>query len=424
MSKRLRYLLDYVFGTLFIFGLMGAIFGISKIPIFNSFDPIGDALSDMEMTDLVFSQLREDPEIDTNVVIVNIGLLPRRGIADQIRVINKYDPKVIGLDFDLLYHNEEDLEGDTLIAQAIAEADNLVMMCKILQSDSLSKADPGSNFYDSLSLTLPFFSEGVHFAYANLETDAVQQDDFKACRRYPPQRQVGDSTINAFALEIANQYNPNKAAKQAERNNDWEIINYRGNALDFFGKTNYPTSYMILDWDQVLNEDFVPEMIKNKVVIFGFHGKDLFDTSWDDKFFTPLNRQYAGKTNPDMYGVVVHANIVSMILKEDFVDTWKESTGILFAFLVCFLNVWFFSWIYRRLPRWYDGFTKLIQLLEIGLLVFIMIYGFHLFNMKIDITLTVAAVALVGDGLEVYYGVIKNLFNRESRSRLFTIEKE
>ena len=152
-------------------------------------------------------------------------------------------------------------------------------------------------------------------------------------------------------------------------------------------------------------------------------GEDLETESWSDKFFTPLNRNYAGKANPDMFGVVIHANIVSMILNEDFVNTLTEWQMVVLAVFICFLNVALFSWIYRRLPRWYDGLTKLVQLVEIMLMVFLMVMVFHWFNFKLNLTYTIDAVALSGDSLEVYYGVVKNLFNKEQRRQLFTITR-
>ncbi len=165
-------------------------------------------------------------------------------------------------------------------------------------------------------------------------------------------------------------------------------------------------------------------MIKGKVVIFGYLGDDFFDTSWDDKFFTPLNKKYAGKANPDMYGPVIHANIVSMVLNEDYVDELGENRAIILGVIICFFNVVLFSWVYRRLPRWYDGITKLIQVFELMILTFLMVMFFYWFNFKLNLTYTLAAVALAGDSLEVYYGVIKNLFRRESRRQLFTIQQD
>lgn len=417
-----KFWLDSALGTIFIFGMMWMFFNVSQFGIFDAFDPVGDALEDMEMTDVAFSQLREDPVPDTNIVLVNIGLLSRAEIAQQVAIINKYDPAVIGFDSFFDFQSPDTL-GDLALSNALAEVKNLVMVTKLLQTDSLTVLGEGLDVYDSLEISHPMFVKNAHLAFANLDTDAASQEDFKTCRAFPTKREVNGEEHVAFSIKMAQLFNAQKAQKVLDRDKPFEIINYRGNLVDFFGRTEYPNMFYALDVDDVFNENFVPEMIKGKIVIFGFLGEDFFDTSWDDKFFTPLNKDYAGKANPDMYGAVVHANIISMILKEDYVNELndKEGFGILVAIIICFLNVSLFSYIYKRLPRWYDGITKLIQLVQIMLIVFLMVIVFSEYSFKLNLVITLASIALVGDSLEVFYGVVKNLFNKESRKQLFTI---
>lgn len=419
---RRNFWLDSVLGTIFIFSIMWLIFNVSQFAIFDAFDPIGEALEDMEMTDVAFSQLREDPVPDTNIVLVNIGLLSRAEIAHQLNIINKYEPRVVGFDSFFSMPSADTL-GDLALSNALSETENLVMVTKLLQTDSISVTQEGEEIYDSLEVPHPMFSKGAHMAFANLDTEAEKQDDFKTCRSFPTMRMVNGKEEVAFSVKVSQLYDSSKAKKLLNRNNPYEVINYRGNVMDYFGRTGYPNMFYALDVDDVLSENFVPEMIRDKIVIFGFLGKDFFDTSWDDKFFTPLNKNYAGKANPDMYGAVVHANIISMILKEDFVNELndKEGMGLILAIFICFLNVVVFTYIYRKLPTWYDGLTKLIQLVEIMLIIFLMVVIFSEYSFKLNLVVSIAAIALSGDVLEVFYGVIKNLFSKESRQQLFTI---
>ena len=183
------------------------------------------------------------------------------------------------------------------------------------------------------------FRENAHFAFANLETAAVDQNDFKACRRFPPKMMVNGERQVAFGVKIAEMVNPEIAEEFLKRDNEWEVINYRGNIVDFFAASAYPSRFFVLDIQDVLNENFIPGMIKDKIVIFGYLGDYIGDTRWEDKFFTPLNTKYAGKANPDMYGVVIHANIASMILSQDYIDTLNPRTELVISILVCFLNV-------------------------------------------------------------------------------------
>ena len=201
-----------------------------------------------------------------------------------------------------------------------------------------------------------------------------------------------------------------KTQKFLDRNNLSEVINYRGNVVDTWGSTNYHQMFYTLDVDDVLTENFVPEMIKDKIVIFGFLGEKLgSDPSWADKFYTPLNKKLAGKANPDMFGAVVHANIISMILNEDYVDQMKDWQEVLMAIIICLLNVALFSLINTKLPLWYDGITKLLQFFQLLLYTVIMVLVFDWFTFKFNVTLTLVVVALVGDVFEIYMSVIKNL---------------
>jgi CHASE2 domain-containing sensor protein len=61
------------------------------------------------------------------------------------------------------------------------------------------------------------------------------------------------------------------------------------------------------------------DMLKDKIVILGYLGTptgNVYDV--EDKEFTPMNVETAGKSIPDMYGAVIHANIVRMLINNDF----------------------------------------------------------------------------------------------------------
>lgn len=257
--------------------------------------------------------------------------------------------------------------------------------------------------------------------FASLETEAANQEDLKSCRRFNPTMKVGDKLHYAFAVKLAMIYDSVKAKKFLERNNTFEVINYRGNIMDPYGASEFAGRYYTLEWNQALDEnEFAPEMFKDKIVIMGYLGNTLDDTSWDDKFFTPLNKKYAGKSRPDMYGVVVHANAVSMILSEDYVDEMNSLQQGLIAFIICFLNIAFFTYVNRKIPHWFDGLSLLVQLIEIVLCTIAMIFVFEWFSFKLNLTLTLAAIALCGTCFELYINVVKRLFLAIRNSKWLT----
>ncbi|TRX55525.1 CHASE2 domain-containing protein [Fulvivirga sp. M361] len=414
---------DSIFATLFIYLFMYVISQIPAFGIFDAFDAVGQALEDMEMTDVAFSQLREPLPPDTSIVLVNMGNLSRGGIAEQIRIVDKYDPKVIGI--DSFFKGYTDTLETLSLASALTQANSeVVMVTKVEQTDSIAELHLGDEVYDYLYQSDSIFIENTHQAIANLDTDARFQDDIKICRQFPPRRSLtsGDTYV-AFAAKMAELYRPGSTEKLFKRDNDYEIINYRGDFVNFFEEDKFSTRFYSLDWYQVLNEDFEPGLLKDKIVLFGFLGAQFGAPEWEDKFFTPLNPKIAGRANPDMFGPVIHANILSMILNNDYVDTYRPTFENILGVLLCYLNVLLFSYIYRKYGVWYDGLTKLIQVIEVILILFLIIQLFSTHSFKLELTYGLIALALAGDLLEVYYGVVRNLFTETGRRLMFRKNK-
>ncbi len=415
---------DSILATIFIYVFMFIIQNISTFRIFDALDPIGEALADMEMTDYAFSKLRDPLPPDTSIVLINMGPLDRAGIAEQLRIVDKYDPAVIGMDGFFKGYNNDTI-GTMSLSFAIANLKSkLVMVSMVQQSDSLAEVSAGEELYDIYYRSDSMFRVGddVYEGIANLDTDAAFQDDVKICRAFPPQREViGDTSRIAFAAQMAYLFDSTSLEPLLKRENDYEIINYRGDFVNFFEEDKFSTRFYALDWDQVLREDFVPGLLKDKILLFGYLGEEFGAAQWEDKFFTPLNPKIAGRANPDMYGPVIHANIVSMILNRDYVDSFSEFTENLIGVILCFINVLLFSLIYRKMGAWYDGTTKLIQVIEVLLILFLIIYVFSWKSFKLELTVGLFAVALAGDLLEVYYGVIKNLFSKKAISKVVNL---
>jgi CHASE2 domain-containing sensor protein len=419
MLKKRKFWIHNILATAFIFGFMW--FAGQVLSIFDFLDPIGDALKGYEVTDQVFSEpkWRNRPPIEDRIVIVNIGNLPRGLIAQQLNILNHYEPRVIGMDvrFGSL---KPDTLGDLMLMDALANSPNIVMYSKML--------DPGDDgIWNDALYSNPLFMQDHPTAYMNLavEDAGSQQFDFKTCRTFFPRDLLrlpsGEiDTVHALGVELANYLEPEKTKEFLDRNIEEELINFRGNIIDF-GRTRHSNRFYAIDAYAVLDTVFTPDIIKDKIVLMGFMGNSIFNPEAiiEDKYFTPLNSQYTGRANPDMYGVVVHANIIAMILNGDYLDQMSELAGKLLSVLVCFLNVVVFSMIYYKIPKWYDGVTKLIQLMEALLFTFIIILVFHFFNFKLDLTWSIIVVLLAGDALEVYYGVMVNTFEKIEQ-KLFT----
>ena len=407
--------LDTVLATAFVFGIMLSFQNIGTFKIFDIFDPIADAIDDFKPTDIVFSQLRSDPIADERIVLINVAKESRGGIAVLVSKINQFKPAVIGM--DTFFDVEKDTLKDRMLAEALKSAENLVMASKPVFIDDDDTAD-------SVITSVQSIAGNAHYGFASLITDAKNQQDLKFCRSfYSKITDHKNKEHLPFAVELTAYIDSAAYLKFLSRPNDVELINYKGNILDY-GATKFGTKYMALDVMDVYMENFTPEMINGKIVLFCFLGEYLGDQeNFEDKFITPLNSKYVGRTLPDMYGGVIHANIASMVLTGDYIEEMSNIGQVAIAVFLCLLNVYLFSCIYKSLPNWYDGITKIIQPIELIIFYFLMVQIFDQYSYYADLSMALIAIALCGDALEVYYGVIKNIFKKDGRKTLFKMKK-
>jgi CHASE2 domain-containing sensor protein len=416
--------------TGFVFFLMWGANKLTDLKLFSAFDTIGQALKDFELTDYAFSRLRPDPLVDERIVIVNIGNLSRREVAQQIRIINQFKPRVIGID---AFFNCEgglrdtvncaallDTLGNLMLASSISEAGNVVLAEKLLQSNKLAITD--SDLSDSLEHSDPLFLPHAKEGFVTLPTDASYQGDVKICRSVWPTYPVKDKTELAFSTQIAMQYDSVKTREYLRRGKGEELLNFRGNVevlqlriksyKDTLTNTsNYPTMFNVIDVGQLERGEVLGELFKDRIVIMGYLGAYLGEPTWEDKFFTPLNKKVAGRANPDMFGVIVHANAVAMILNGDFINNFPDWLLYTIAFVTCILTVALLIVIDARLPSWFDALSFFVQVVLIWLVGLIIIQAFTLGSLKLDLSLTLAASALVGPG----YDIFKSLQNEYIR---------
>ncbi len=422
--------------TLFVFLMMWAVDKITDMKLFNAFDSFSMALKDFEVTDVVFSQIRADPLVDQRIVLVNLA--PDRAlIAQQIMKIKRHNPRVIGIDsfFNCeggLYDTVNcpqllDTLGSLLLANAIQEAGNVVLVSKLLQSKKLlTQGDV--DVYDSIEYSDEIFRKHARNAFANLPTGANYQEDVKICRSVYPSMEVNEKNELAFGVQIAMIYDSVKSLKFLARGKDEEIINFRGNvelqntrlgsiASQDIATTRYPIMFYAVDWMQLLGDEYLEEIFKDNIVMIGSLGSYFGDPNWEDKFFTPLNKKAAGRANPDMFGLVVHANVVAMILNEDYVAEVADWLEVIIAIITCYLTVLLFITIDKKLPNWYDALSVTIQVVQLILITFIIVQAFAWFTLKFDLGLTLLATALVGPSYDIYKGFELEITGRLTKRR-------
>lgn len=383
---------------------------------FDFLSPVGAALSDLDVTDMVFSKFRSDDRVrsDTSIVLVNIGDLDRAGIAQQIAAIAAHAPAVIGI--DAFFKVPKDPVGDSLLSATLAATPNVVLVTKLERRSDLhadtsggsaitvvgAEAEQASSTentseFDTLITSLPAFAMQARHGFANLVT--VGNEQAKTCREVSLREPCAGRIEYSFPIELARVVAPAKADAALRRGNPTETINYIGDQRRFF----------VLDVGDVLDPDADLSMVRGKIVILGYLGDYVGDQTVEDKLFTPMNQHYVGRGLPDMFGAVIHANVVSMILREDYIWAMLPWQKIALAIVLLVFNVLLFTYIYTQHENWYDVLALLTQLSQsIGLLV-ITIWLFDGYAIKLDPTSALLGVFLVGPVHDLYQDSLKKI---------------
>jgi CHASE2 domain-containing sensor protein len=397
---------DAVFCTVFVFALMAGfkdLFGR-----FDFLNPVEIALTDFDMTDLIYSAgIREDQVADTNIVLVNIGNLPRRLIARELEIISRQNPKAVGIDASFL--TDKDPYEDSLLESAMAGTRNLVLYSKLFFKN-LEK----DGAFDTIQFCHPKFARHGTSAFMNLVTPGEQE--FRICRSFCPTDSVNGKKYLSFALQLAWFEDSTKVKQFLSRRNPEEIINFRGNS-SFFYQLDLSDILGRAEASGFYDAPPLPISLRDKLVFMGYMGNSFSegDRTVEDKFYSPLNPKFAGKAYPDMFGVTVHANIASMVLRGEPVDEMHPMGCYWLAILLCYLNVVAFFFILRSHPTWYDLFVKTIQIVEVALILYFGLFVYGVWHYKIDAGIAAFAVGFSGDVLEIYVGLKKKLISAFSK---------
>lgn len=372
--------LKYLGETLFIFLIVWL---FTLIPLnFDFLNPVIEALNDFDTSDIVFSRLRQEQPADTNIVIVNIGYLNRSRIANELNIVESYSPKVIGM--DTFFWKYKNTRRDSLLACAISKYKNIVLASKLGDYNEVS----GS--YDTLFKSLEIFQRHTYSGYANLPSN--NENDLSTIRTFIPRVRYKDSYCDAFATKVVSLYY-NQDTKFLEHiANKSEIINYRGNFNKFY----------FLNAGDLNKSNINLDFLKNKIVLFGFTGTGIDSKVVEDKFYTPLNPKYVGKSLPDMYGVVIHANIISMMTNRNYISVPNFSENLFISFIIIYLNVFILSWVKANPLNRFDILTLVAIIAESIFLLLISLEILLYLDIKISLTLALIGLILSSEAIDIY----------------------
>ncbi len=241
---------------------------------------------------------------DTNFVVIDVGQLSRAQIALLLKKVAMQKPRVIVL--DLYFPDRRNPTEDSLFRETLCQV--AAGMPLYLPTDIGDAAAPSP--HPTTSVSDSFFGDCPRKAFANLLYQGrLGGRTIRYARLYHfSKRGFEPSLAWAAAQHLDSMLSP--AAFPASR----YPIRYRGNLPCFY----------FLSGKDLLQDTLVPPIIFEKAVFLGL-SDPLYQYN-EDLFFTPAGVRLFAHTAPDMYGVLIHANIASMLYHRNF---WKELPPLL-----------------------------------------------------------------------------------------------
>ena len=217
---------------------------------------------------------------DAIITIVDIAKLDRNGVAKELSIINKYSPKVIGLDFLL---TTDSLQKDVLLAKELSKTKHLVAATMLHNND-----EKMTNRWDSLEQYHPKFRFGTS-GFSNITTT----DDTVIVNELPMRQYFKNDRIYAFSYMVAKMYDEERI-KSKYKNDDRDFL---------FAEGTLGRRFKVISVKELLSGNFDKNDLKGKIVLLG-HVSDSEDSFYLDETKTKK-----------ISGVELHASFIREILE-------------------------------------------------------------------------------------------------------------
>lgn len=379
---------DTLFATIAVFVFLIL---LGMIPInFYVLNPMKTALKDFDFNDMRYAKLVNDDKIklDTNIVIVNIGRGDREEIAGIIKTVSMYQPRVIGV--DALFVGERDNTKDAILRGVFNTTQNLV---------AASYVEPADTFF----IRKDYFDDVTpDKGYVNFVTENIGTRRF-----YSPFEMIENKKVPAFTSAIVEKFDSAAYHKLASRHKQVETINY----------SRRDNKYFIVQPEELTNDGIDSFRLRNKIILLGYVNKDQADI--EDKLFTPMNEKFAGKSLPDMNGIVVHANIISMVLEGNYINKTPKWVAWLVAIVVGWIHMSLFIRYYLENHIWFHLVAKLAQVFSVIFFAYLGIFIFDKFDLKLEMKYTLYVIALAVDVIYFYEALVTWLHRKFNYQTIF-----
>jgi len=396
--RRLRKTLQFVLIALLIVVFAHALtWGVGKISLLDSLE---HSVLDFDFSDIYYSGGYRPSPLDTNIVLVNIGPLGKSGIARQIEILSQYKPKVLGVDvFFTLAGDSAEVEG---LWNVLNNTPNIVLPSQLFYKDD------SSDLPDSVILPKRAFQfSSQNTGYANLN---IPDNDrgVGTVRSFESIVQIQGEHHYPFAATIARLFNEEKFEQYNRRKRREELINFTGHRMLFNVDKANDATYFTVDYYDVLEENIHPDLIKDKIVLLGFMGNDLYENSPLEKFYSPMNERFAGRSLPDIYAVEVQANMISMILSGNYIDR-SDFLDRTLDMILLFLAIVIFKYLFDKNEENYSFISKIVAFGLINIMVIFPLLIYHFYLFKIDLRYGIFYLVFASDLFELLYPKVNRL---------------
>lgn len=301
--------------------------------------------SDIEVSDF-YNRIRagsSKKNIDNQIVVVNIdSIFDRKELAILIQEVSQQQPKAIAL--DVIFDSEKDPDSDEILAEILNSTPNLVISQKYNDYDYA----PSQDF---ISAYAPEVKRGIANLTATTHHGLVREFTpfFGENNEYP-----------CFAASILQNVAPNEY-KRVENRKDDEMIRFQ------------PEEFYIVDPYEVCENN---SLFKGKIVFFGTINEEA------DLHRTPLSEDYPG--------VLIQANILAMMLRDDYINKSSDIYNFLLGLISCLL----ISMLYVGLDTTQNLAMRVVPIVWMIIIVIVGCWCFNEWGIYLNAPQTILLAAL------------------------------
>ena len=175
----------------------------------------------------------------------------------------------------------------------------------------------------------------------------------------------------------------------------------------------------MIEPEDLFEDKVVASVLKDKIVLLGYvNQEDPYDI--EDKKFTPMNHKFYGKQHPDMFGIIVQANIISMVLDGNYIKTMPKWLAWVVAIVIGWIHMSLFIRYYLDSHIWFHLVAKLAQVFSVVLFAYLGIFIFDKFAVKLEMKYTLYVIALAVDVIYFYEAFVGWLHRKYGYQTIFS----